>query len=86
MAGVGVEPLRGGQPQKAFTEDDLHVRHFMRAQSKRLIRKGQDPAAKLPSCNQESRSCKDSQATTPSVSAVAARNELAVTLKEQTST
>jgi len=39
------EPLRGGQPQKAFTEDDLHVRHFMRAQSKRLIRKGQYRAA-----------------------------------------
>ena len=45
MAGVDVEPLRGGQPQKAFTEDDLHVRHFMRAQSKRLIRKGQYRAA-----------------------------------------
>lgn len=45
MAGVGVEPLRGGPPQKAFTEDDLHVRHFMRAQSKRLIRKGQYRAA-----------------------------------------
>jgi len=45
MTGVGVEPLRGGQPQKAFTEDDLHVRHFMREQSKRLIRKGQFRAA-----------------------------------------
>ena len=30
MAGVDVEPLRRGQPQKTFTEDDLHVRHFMR--------------------------------------------------------
>jgi hypothetical protein len=45
MAGVEVEPLRSGQPQKLFTEDDLHVRHFMRAQSKRLIRKGQFRAA-----------------------------------------
>jgi hypothetical protein len=45
MAGVEVEPLRSGQPQKAFTEDDLHVRHFMRGQSKRLIRKGQFRAA-----------------------------------------
>ena len=45
VAGVDVEPLRGGPPQKAFTEDDLHVRHFMRAQSKRLIRKGQYRAA-----------------------------------------
>jgi hypothetical protein len=45
MAGVDVEPLRASQLQKAFTEDDLHVRHFMRAQSKRLIRKGQFRAA-----------------------------------------
>ena len=45
MAGVDVEPLRSCQLQKAFTEDDLHVRHFMRAQSKRLIRKGQFRAA-----------------------------------------
>jgi hypothetical protein len=45
MAGIDVEPLRSGQPQRVFTEDDLHVRHFMRAQSKRLIRKGQFRAA-----------------------------------------
>ena len=45
MAGVDVEPVRPGQPQKVFTENDLHVRHFMRAQSKRLIRKGQFRAA-----------------------------------------
>ena len=31
--------------KKVFTENDLHVRHFMRAQSKRLIRKGQFRAA-----------------------------------------
>jgi hypothetical protein len=45
MAGVEVEPLRTAQLQKVFTEDDLHVRHFMSAQSKRLIRKGQYRAA-----------------------------------------
>ena len=45
MAGVEVEPLRPAQLQQVFTEDDLHVRHFMRAQSKRLIRKGQFRAA-----------------------------------------
>jgi hypothetical protein len=45
MAGVEVEPLRMGQPQRVFTEDDLHVRHFMRAQSRRMIRKGQYQAA-----------------------------------------
>jgi hypothetical protein len=45
MVGVDVEPLRLGQPQKTFTEDDLHVRHFMRGQSRRLIRKGQFRAA-----------------------------------------
>ena len=45
MAGVDIEPVRASQLQKAFTEDDLHVRHFMRAQSKRLIRKGQFRAA-----------------------------------------
>jgi hypothetical protein len=45
MAGVEVEPLRSAQLQKVFTEDDLHVRHFMKAQSKRLIRKGQYRAA-----------------------------------------
>jgi hypothetical protein len=45
MAGVFVEPLRAIQAQRVFTEDDLHVRHFMRAQSKRLIRKGQFRAA-----------------------------------------
>jgi len=45
IAGVDVEPLRSAQLQKVFSEDDLHVRHFMRAQSKRLIRKGQYQAA-----------------------------------------
>jgi hypothetical protein len=45
MAGVCVEPLRAVQAQQVYTEDDLHVRHFMKAQSKRLIRKGQFRAA-----------------------------------------
>ena len=45
MAGVDVEPLRVTQPPTVFTEDDLHVRHFMRDQSRRLVRKGQFRAA-----------------------------------------
>ena len=45
LAGVDVEPLRTGQHQEVFTEDDLHIRQFLRAQSRRLIRKGQYRAA-----------------------------------------
>ena len=45
VAGVEIEPLRGGPPQQIFSEDDLHVRQFLRAQSRRLIRKGQYRAA-----------------------------------------
>jgi hypothetical protein len=44
-AGIEVEPLRIPQHQQVFTEDDLHIRHFLRAQSRRLIRKGQYRAA-----------------------------------------
>jgi hypothetical protein len=45
LAGIEVEPLRIPQHQQVFTEDDLHIRHFLRAQSRRLIRKGQYRAA-----------------------------------------
>jgi hypothetical protein len=45
MAGVEVEPLRPVQQPTVFTQDDLYVRHFMRQQSRRLVRKGQFRAA-----------------------------------------
>jgi hypothetical protein len=43
--GVGVEPLRAVPHQTGYSEDDLHVRHFMRDTSRRMIRKGQHRAA-----------------------------------------
>src|SRR4030095_8083225 len=36
--GVRVEPLRAAQQPTRYTQDDLHVRQFMRATSRRLIR------------------------------------------------
>jgi hypothetical protein len=44
-AGVKVEPLRVGQQPRRYTENDLHVRQFMKDTSRRLIRKGQYKAA-----------------------------------------
>jgi hypothetical protein len=44
-AGVDVEPLRTPQPPTSYTQDDLHVRHFMKTASRRLVRKGQFRAA-----------------------------------------
>jgi len=43
--GVRVEPLRVPQQPRHYTEDDLHVRQFMKETSRRLIRKGQFRAA-----------------------------------------
>jgi len=43
--GVKVEPLRVGQQPRRYTENDLHVRQFMKDTSRRLIRKGQYKAA-----------------------------------------
>jgi len=43
--GVKVEPLRAAQQPTRYTQDDLHVRQFMKATSRRLIRKGQFRAA-----------------------------------------
>jgi len=43
--GVKVEPLRVVQQPRLYTEDDLHVRQFMKETSRRLIRKGQFRAA-----------------------------------------
>jgi hypothetical protein len=43
--GVKVEPLRVMQQPRRYTEDDLHVRQFMKETSRRLIRKGQFRAA-----------------------------------------
>jgi hypothetical protein len=45
QAGVEVEPVRRGQLLTRYTEDDLHVRHFMRDASRRLVRKGAFRAA-----------------------------------------
>src|SRR5215208_5835013 len=43
--GVKVEPLRVPHQPTHYTQDDLHVRHFTRDTSRRLIRKGQFKAA-----------------------------------------
>jgi len=43
--GVRVEPLRVPQQPTRYSEDDLHIRQFMRDSSRRLIRKGQYRAA-----------------------------------------
>jgi hypothetical protein len=45
LADVFVEPLRAGQPTTHYTEADLHVRHFLRDTSRRVIRKGAFRAA-----------------------------------------
>ena len=42
---VEVEAVRAWQQPTRFTEDDLHVRHFLRDTSRRLVRKGQFRAA-----------------------------------------
>ena len=42
---VRVEPLRVPQQPTHYTQDDLHVRQFMKETSRRLIRKGQFRAA-----------------------------------------
>jgi hypothetical protein len=42
---VTVEPLRVPQTPIRYTEDDLHVRHFKKGTSRRLIRKGAGIAA-----------------------------------------
>ena len=45
LEGVEVEKVRVAQPQTRFTQDDLHIRHFKRDSSRRLVRKGQFRAA-----------------------------------------
>ena len=44
-AGIAVEPLRMVQQPRSYTQDDLHTRQFMKATSRRLVRKGQFKAA-----------------------------------------
>jgi hypothetical protein len=44
-AGVRVEPLRVAHQPTRYTQDDLHIRQFMKDTSRRLIRKGQYRAA-----------------------------------------
>jgi hypothetical protein len=43
--GVRVEPLRVANQPTRYTQDDLHIRQFMKDTSRRLIRKGQYRAA-----------------------------------------
>lgn len=43
--GVRVEPLRVAHQPTRYTQDDLHIRQFMKDTSRRLIRKGQYRAA-----------------------------------------
>jgi hypothetical protein len=43
--GVAIEPLRAAQSPTRYTEDDLHVRQFLRDTSRRLVRKGAFRAA-----------------------------------------
>jgi hypothetical protein len=43
--GVDIEPLRIAQQPTKYTEDDLHMREFQKAASRRLVRKGQFRAA-----------------------------------------
>ncbi len=43
--GVDVQPLRIAQQPTRYTEDDLHVREFLKGTSRRLVRKGQFRAA-----------------------------------------
>jgi hypothetical protein len=43
--GVKIEQLRVPSQPTAYTQDDLHVRHFMKDASRRLLRKGQFKAA-----------------------------------------
>jgi hypothetical protein len=45
LAGIEVEPLRAGQQPRRYTEDDLHIRHFLKDASRRLVRKGAFRAA-----------------------------------------
>ena len=45
VEGVKVEPLRIPHQPTRYTEDDLHVREFMKDTSRRLIRKGKFRAA-----------------------------------------
>jgi len=45
MEGVQVERLRVPQQPTRYTEDDLHIREFLKNTSRRLVRKGQFRAA-----------------------------------------
>jgi hypothetical protein len=45
IPGVEVEPIRVGQQPKRYTDDDLHIRQFLKEASQRLVRKGEFRAA-----------------------------------------
>jgi hypothetical protein len=44
-AGINVEPLRVPQQPTRYTQDDLHIRQFLKDTSRRLVRKGAFMAA-----------------------------------------
>ena len=39
-AGVRIEPMRAPQQPTHYTQDDLHIRQFLKNVSRRLVRKG----------------------------------------------
>ena len=43
--GVEIQPIRKGHQPMNYTEEDLHIRQFMKDTSRRLVRKGQFRAA-----------------------------------------
>jgi hypothetical protein len=45
VPGVEIEAIRSGRQPVRYTEDDLHVRHFSKDASRRLVRKGRFRAA-----------------------------------------
>ena len=45
MEGVKVDSLRVPQQPTRYTQDDLHMREFLKNTSRRLVRKGQFRAA-----------------------------------------
>ena len=45
IPGVEVEPIRVGQQPTRYTDDDLHIRQFLKETSQRLVRKGEFRAA-----------------------------------------
>ena len=45
MGGVTIDPLHVPQQPTRYTQDDLHIRQFLKSTSRRLVRKGRYKAA-----------------------------------------